>query len=67
MLHPASRAVFVIAQVVFEPGMQLEPFKVQLFEAKAGDPKVPQGKPFALLSTLDLGLPEASKVTCEIS
>ena len=46
-------------------GRSLEPFKVQLFEAKAGDPKVPQGKPFAVLATTDLGLPEASKVTCK--
>ena len=52
-------------QVQLAGGRTLEPFKVQLFEAKAGDPKVPQGKPFAVLATTDLGLPEASKVTCE--
>lgn len=45
-------------------GRTLEPFNVRLYEAKAGDPKVPQGKPFAVLATTDLGLPEASKITC---
>jgi hypothetical protein len=45
--------------------MELEAFNVQLFEAKARDPKVPTGKPFAKLSTLDLGLQEASKITCQ--
>ena len=54
-------------QVQLAEGRSLEPFKVQLFEAKAGDPKVPQGKPFAVLATTDLGLPEASKVTCKPS
>lgn len=48
-------------------GRVLEPFKVMLYEAKARDPKVPEGKPFAVLSTTDLGLPEASKVTCTYS
>lgn len=54
-------------QVVLPNNATLEPFSVQLYEAKAGDPKVPQGKPFAVLSTLDLGLPEASKITCALS
>jgi len=50
-------------QVQLEEGTELEAFNVQLFEARARDPKVPRGKPFAKLSTLHLALPEASKIT----
>ena len=54
-----------MVQVQLAGGRKLEPFNVQLFEAKAGDPKVPQGKPFAVLATTELGLGEASQVTRE--
>ena len=44
----------------------LEPFRVQICEAKARDPNVPQGKAFASLSTLHLGLNTNASLTCEI-
>ena len=36
-----------------------QPFRVDLYEARANDPAVPQGKAFARLTCGDVGLMEA--------
>lgn len=54
-----------MVQIMLDDGNVLEPFRVQLCEAKARDPNVPQGKAFAVLSTLHLGLAETAKLTRE--
>lgn len=41
---------------------QQEPFDVHLFEARPGDPNVPQGKAFAVLQLHDLGYIEEGVV-----
>lgn len=41
--------------LVVLPAELQQPFSVHLFEARPGDPKVPQGKAFAVLQLHDMG------------
>ncbi len=52
-------------QVVLENGCCDDEVKVQLYEARPGDPAVPQGKAFATISSEDLGLPPHGEASCE--
>mmetsp|Transcript_6370 Transcript_6370/g.18321 ORF Transcript_6370/g.18321 Transcript_6370/m.18321 type:complete len:699 (+) Transcript_6370:300-2396(+) len=55
--------------VVLPPELQQqEPFDVHLFEARPGDPNVPQGKAFAVLQLHDLGyIEEGDGQKCEMN
>lgn len=56
MFHNVHLQAFVrCVQIMLDEGAHLEPFKVQLYEAKARDPKVPEGKAFAVVSGSQLG------------
>ncbi|KAK9905950.1 hypothetical protein WJX75_009398 [Coccomyxa subellipsoidea] len=49
--------------VVLENGCCDDEVRVQLYEARPGDPAVPQGKAFATISSVDLGLPPHSEAS----
>lgn len=51
-------------QVVLDEGVCDEELCVTLFEARPGDPAVPQGKAFATISSQELGLPLPSQPAC---
>lgn len=51
-------------QVVLENGCCTDEVSVHLFEARPGDPAVPQGKAFATISSEELGLPAAGEASC---
>ena len=55
---------YVGLQVVLENGCCNEEVQVQLYEARPGDPAVPQGKAFATISSAELGLPAPSQASC---
>lgn len=44
-----------------------KPFDVLLYEARAGDPNVPQGKAYARLQAHDLGFIDQGRVDCSFS
>lgn len=50
--------------MVLENGCCDEEVQVQLYEARPGDPAVPQGKAFATISSAELGLPPHSEASC---
>lgn len=52
--------------MVLENGHCTEEVRVQLYEARAGDPAVPQGKAFAMISSEELGLPHHDEASCAI-
>ena len=50
---------------MLENGCCDDEVRVQLYEARPGDPAVPQGKAFATISSVDLGLPPHSEASCK--
>jgi hypothetical protein len=51
---------------VLDNGHCDEDVRVQLYEAHPGDPAVPQGKAFAMISSEELGLPAPGQASCAL-